>query len=668
VSSTEIPEATAPGVAGSGLAPVIELEPRRAGTRHPAVPSGLGAAAVVTAVAVALSPLWSGYYNFGLWAPLALGGVLLLVVVALTARPGFTPFGLTAGGALAVLLSLSAASMLWAESKEAAWTDTNQLALYVVIFAIGLLAVRERRSARTIAIILGAPALLTAIVVTVALIAGDGHSAFFEGRLNRPMGYINGTAGLLIMGIWPWIALAETAAKRLARAGALAGAALIAGTAVMTQSRAIVPAMLVATVLVLSAAPGRTRRAVHLIVIGCAVALGLHWTLAVYRASGPTQALPLHDGVLEPAGWAVLAGAVFAGATKLGLSALAGRLGDDTRARGMRALGRAMAAGAVVAIAAIAIAGHSTIARQYDNFTQNKAEQAAPNRFLSGGGFRYDLWRVAIDEFRSHPLGGLGAGNYDAEYYRLRHNPQSVVVPHSLELQMAAELGIGGLLALLTFCGAVLAAGFARRRTLASGDPMVRIAGLGLFSAWLVATSVDWLYSFPGLAGGAMLAAALLVVPADAGGTLEAGARDPRGRRGRAVLVVGLGVLALVAASIGRQFVASRYAADGAAKLSGSPVAAIHALQTAAQLDPYSLATLYSIASAYARLNDYAGARAALLEAQRREPDNYVPPALLGDLATRRGDRATALAAYRRALRLDPTEPTLIDAVKGAGG
>src|SRR5205823_3692742 len=90
-----------------------------------------------------------------------------------------------------------------------------------------------------------------------------------------------------------------------------------------------------------------------------------------------------------------------------------------------------------------------------------------------------------------------------------------------------------------------------------------------------------------------------------------------------------------------------------------SPRAAIGTLTTALRLDPYSLETLYSLASAYARLDDYSDARASLLAAQRREPHNYVPPALLGDLATRRGDFVAAAGAYRRSLSLNPRDPTL---------
>jgi tetratricopeptide (TPR) repeat protein len=132
------------------------------------------------------------------------------------------------------------------------------------------------------------------------------------------------------------------------------------------------------------------------------------------------------------------------------------------------------------------------------------------------------------------------------------------------------------------------------------------------------------------------------------------------------VLVTALGALALVAASLGRQYVAVLYSDSGSGLVSKHPVRALQTLRTAEQLDPWSLPTQYAVASAYARLNDYRGARAALLRAAQLEPDNYVPPALLGDIATRAGHPAAALADYRRALRLDPLEPALQEAVRAA--
>jgi tetratricopeptide (TPR) repeat protein len=168
-----------------------------------------------------------------------------------------------------------------------------------------------------------------------------------------------------------------------------------------------------------------------------------------------------------------------------------------------------------------------------------------------------------------------------------------------------------------------------------------------------------------------MVAAAVLVAPPpplDAGRSVPAADRlaVPRTRRQQAALVAVLGALALIAASLGRQYVATLYSNSGQSLVSRHPVKALQKLRTAEQLDPWSMQTQYAVASGYARLNDYAAARDALLRAEQLEPENYVPPALLGDIATRAGDHVTALASYRRALRLDPLEPALLQALKSA--
>jgi predicted Zn-dependent protease len=209
-----------------------------------------------------------------------------------------------------------------------------------------------------------------------------------------------------------------------------------------------------------------------------------------------------------------------------------------------------------------------------------------------------------------------------------------------------------------------------------------------MFVAWLTATSFDWLYDIPGLTGMAILAAAILVVrvPDDKQLAAETDAPVPmrlvgsataisvasmvaptrRNLRTQVSLVAILGVLALLAASLGRQYVATLYSNSGQELVTKKPVKALHKLRTAEQLDPWSMQTQYAVASAYARLNDYAAARTVLVHAEQLEPENYVPPALLGDIATRAGEQTTALAAYRRALALDPREPTLQQVVRRA--
>jgi hypothetical protein len=274
------------------------------------------------------------------------------------------------------------------------------------------------------------------------------------------------------------------------------------------------------------------------------------------------------------------------------------------------------------------------------------------SRFTSGGGNRYDYWRVAAGQFESEPVRGLGAGNYDRTYFLERDTSEDIRQPHSLPLQTLAELGLVGGAALLLFLGAILA-GFvrrARRARTSSSDLGLAVGGGGMFLVWLVHTSVDWLHLIPGVTGIALCGAAVLVAP----WTRQ---RAPDGARSRLRLatIVVCGVVVLVGAMlVGRTALADKHRSDAQESVAEDPRRALEQAEDSLALNDESLPAYYAQAAAFARLNDYGGARAALLEATRREPHDFVPWGLLGDLAVRRGDLARARRDYGRASALNP--------------
>jgi tetratricopeptide (TPR) repeat protein len=215
-------------------------------------------------------------------------------------------------------------------------------------------------------------------------------------------------------------------------------------------------------------------------------------------------------------------------------------------------------------------------------------------------------------------------------------------------MQMLGELGIVGLVLLATFVAAVYAAaGGALRRRGGHLERFVAVGSLGAFTAWLTDTSVDWLWNLPGVTGMAVLAGGCL---------LTAGGRSAGRWRPRWLGVVAIAALALAAASLGRQWLAHDRLSSASSALASNPAAAIRAANRSLGLDAEALDTYYVKAAGYARLDRYADARTTLLAAVRREPHSYVTWALLGDLATRRGDRQAARAAYRHARELNPRD------------
>ena len=177
------------------------------------------------------------------------------------------------------------------------------------------------------------------------------------------MGYINGTAGLFVMGIWPWLGLAETLASRWLRAAAISAAALIASTAVLTQSRAIVLATVVddrarADRRTGAHAPRRqpADRARRGRGDGTLDAAGLQLDRPVAVCSTPS------GSAIQGAGLALLGAALVGFALKWLVSALARSPAErTTRERLTRQLGRALLAVTAVVVIAGAVAEHGRI-------------------------------------------------------------------------------------------------------------------------------------------------------------------------------------------------------------------------------------------------------------------------------------------------------------------
>ena len=170
----------------------------------------------------------------------------------------------------------------------------------------------------------------------------------------------------------------------------------------------------------------------------------------------------------------------------------------------------------------------------------------------------------------------------------------------------------------------------------------VAVAALGLIVSWAVHTSVDWLHLLPSLTGVMLCAFAVIITGAE---------RPPHATRRLAVVIAGVAVTVLAAAGIGRITLAEKLRDDARAALVADPAEAMRLANRALGLQGDDLQTLYVLAAADASTDDYRNARLTLLKAVADEPHNFVPHALLGDLAMRRGDIAAARSSYRAAIR-----------------
>jgi tetratricopeptide (TPR) repeat protein len=620
---------------------------------------GSGAVAVALLVVLGLgsgvSAMADGFYDLTVWGPICVGLLALVLALAVTAdgRPRLLPA--LAVGCLVAIWLWSWLSTGWAESADEALVTAGRWALYAAMLTALLLLMRSERDRWLPLAAASAGVLAVALYVLVRMLNGEAEALFAGGRLENPLGYVNGQAGYFLLAFWPCVALAEQARSKLLAGLGAAGGVILGALLVLSQTRAVLPAVALSAVVMLAVVPGRPRRVWVLAAIGLGLLAISQPLLDVYRESKDNLA-PNPDLVEDAARLTLLAAAVV-GAVWAAVQTLLDRLGRGRpSARVALRRGEAVLAGGVVVLALVggtAALGDPVdkVREQYDDFVNLRGNEGSETRFLSGGGNRYDYWRVAWIEFKDAPLRGQGAGNYDRLYFAERQTSEDIRQPHSLPLQVLAELGLVGSLALLAFLGAVFAALWRQAR--GAGESTVRrivaVAAGGAFVAWLTHTSVDWLHNLPGVTGVALCAAAALVAP----WTSRPGGRGVTGARILAAAAVAVVVLA-AAYSVGRLAVADQYRIDARDHLRSDPVEALRLANQSLAFNDESLPALYVKGAAYARLGRYRAARGALIEATRLEPHDHVPWALLGDLAVRRGNLAAARRYYRRASDLNP--------------
>ena len=612
--------------------------------------------AAAGAVAVLGMIVLDAGYERSVWLPAG-----LLVLAGLVAALLVRPLEVTRAGAVAVagsmfLLLWASLSMTWADGVDRAWTESNRLILYVGLLVLALATARTRGCAHTVMGLFAMAAAIVGVTIVARMLAGDG-AMFFDFRLHDPLGYTNGIAGLFLMGLWALLGYAPGGDRPALRAAALAGATLLACLLVLTQSRAIVPAVLLSAVVLIGLLPDRQRRAWALVVVLAGTAAALPSLLDVYDDRFDDRGLLPQDATMRSAAVATIAASLAAGVVWGIVTAAHRRLRDATRARAARVGVVLLAAVAIAAVggglAAVGGSPADEVRAGWDEFRSLEVDTQATARFGAGGGYRYDLWRIAWKQLEDNPLLGVGAGNYNTTYFLERRTPEFVRQPHSLELQALAELGLPGGLALLVVVGAVAVAALRRRR---ERDGALH-AAIGVCVVWLVHTSVDWLHLLPGLTGIAIFGAALVLVRPATSTDSRWLDRSPRVRR--LALGAALVVVAVLAASLGRQYGALLYRERAQDAVAARPAAAVRDATRALALNRFDVQAWIVLAAAQARQDRYFDARDALQQAAAAEPFNYVPWALLGDLAVRRGDMRQAGEDYARANALNPLGPPL---------
>lgn len=642
---------------------------------HPAkdsqgAPDGGAAAEAIAAAPLLLIGLltvaaiwWDGAFDMRYWAPLTLLSLALLLALTLagtTSPPerGAPALAVAAIWAFAAYTMLSAA---WSESPATAWEGAARAIFYAAVFTLAVLTPASARGRLWVGVGLVLGVVATGLVAEVRLLAGD-TGAFLAGRLNDPIGYRNGTAALFSFAAWPLIGFAARRGYASGfRAAAVAAAVLTIGLAFLTQSRGMLIGLACGGIVSLAIGPDRLRRSWLALAVLAAIGLGSGALLAPYDGSDSGTAVAVAADIRH-AGAAL--GLLCASSFLLAFFAFVfdNGLRSSDLARGLRgvAAGGMVVVVSAAAVVALAKAGDPVSYAQdkWDEFAQVEASTPVGTRLGTVGGPRYDVYRVALDQFREAPVVGAGEGSYRFAYYRERRTDRNLADAHSLPLRLLAETGLIGT-GLFALWLVALALAIARCVRLATSGRRAWIAGMAAAGTVVVAQSaVDWLWLIPALFGLAVLALGLA-----ARGEEEA--REPSwGLASRAPIA-----LALVAAllSVGALFLSGVYVRKARQQAPTSPQASLSSARTAAKLDPVSVTPLYLQAAALESEGRSGAARAALLDALELEQDNFVTLGLLGDLEVRAGNETVARAYYRRALALNPLDSGLRELSRGEG-
>jgi len=464
-----------------------------------AVPRGLAApvrelalAAGVWLALVVVAAANGGYFptSWG-WASLAFAWAAILVLL-LAREVELTWEGVTLLGGLTLLAGWTALSALWSVDRGASVLETERVLVYTAGVAALLLAVRGRSQRLLLGSILAAVSAVCAYSLATRLF--PAHVGRFDStagyRLYVPVGYWNSLGLFAAMGCLLALGFAARARSLAGRAGAGAALVVLAPTLYFTFSRGSWLALAVGLAVALAFDPRRLQAtlAIAAVLPAPALALLLAWRSPALTTVGTPLARAVHEGHRLALAVAVLA--VLAAALAVGFALLERRLAPGALLR--RSYAAALGLAVLVAAGGVWLHWGSPprlAQRAWHSFAspppQTGANLNARLFHLSNNG-RVDLWRAALDEFRTARVAGTGAGTYELWWDEHRPAAMQVRDAHSLYLQTLAELGVVGLALLLLVVAAPLVGAWRGRRR-----PLTPFAAAA-FAACAVHAGVDW--------------------------------------------------------------------------------------------------------------------------------------------------------------------------------
>ncbi len=559
-------------------------------------------------------------------------------------------------GLLGAYVGWVALSLIWTKTTAGTFEDLGRVVTYLGVFVLAI-SIRSSKGARRMATALGAGIAVVAVIALLSRL----HPAWFSAadqtvetlsgdrsRLSYPLGYWNGVAALVAIGLPLVLYIACSARNVVARATAAAALPAMALTVYFTFSRGGTLAAAVGLVAYLALARDRIPKLATalLAAIGAAILIvAAHQRAALDGGLGTALAHRQGDQILAMT--LIVCAGVGLLAAALALSPSFGRRRAAVSRTSRRRV--QVAAGALVAcllVVAIAAGAPGKASNAWHEFTAAKSLAGGSGRldsFSSNG--RWPLWKATLKEDASAPLTGTGAGSFEGWW--AQHGEGGYVKDaHSLFFETLGELGIVGLALLVGFLGWVFWSGARRYRAAASARRDQLGAVLAGCLAFTVSAAFDWVWEIAVIPIAFLLLASVLVSAGERRRTQSL----PLGLR-LAVVPVALAAMVSIAVPLSG---ASSLRQSQAAVRAGNYPAALEAARDAQQVEPFAAAYPLQEALVLERVGRLAEAEAMAATATRREPDDWSAWVVLSRLQAERGHAAASLDSYRRARDLNP--------------
>jgi hypothetical protein len=570
----------------------------------------------------------------------------------------------------AAFTAWTALGITWSISSGRSFEDLALVGCYlgILVLAVQIHRARDEALRQTVTAVATAIVIIAGVAVASRLWphlfsgsqTADATSNNLVGasaRLSWPLGYWNGLAALMAIGLPLLLGLATSARAGWARSASAAAVPVLALCAALTQSRGALVEAFMGLVIFIVLVPQRATKLITCAITACGGALLVDYALrqdAIKNNLGGSHSHQAWMVALATVVICACVGLAQAGADRMMTRISLPRLLSPPPRQARIAL---LAAVAMLIVVAVAAHGPSHISHAWNSFKSASGANTTNHFASSGGEGRYQFWVAGIDSAQSHPFTGSGPGTFQLDWLPRATIPVYTTNAHSLYVESYTELGLVGFLLLSAFLVTALVALIRQVIRSRDEDRVRAAAAAAALTAFLMGAALDWLWQLP-----AVMAAVLLLVGAGVAPRGEAVLQDPDSRAAKPTmrrrwLVRALAVvvsLACVFAAAYPLVVSHEITSSSNALDAGDTAAAISDARNAVSLESGSAAAQLQLAQSLGDAGRYRAGVAAARAATLAEPQGWTNWYVLGQLYADLGREPAAKSAYMRARSLNP--------------